>query len=91
MTYRVIIEPTAERGIRDAVRWITGRFSPKMATRWYNGLIKKVDSLKSQPKRCPIAAENDKFTEEIRELLHGKRRNIYRIIFSIRNDSVHVL
>lgn len=91
MTYRVIIEPTAERGIREAVRWKTQRVSPTLAARWYNGLRKKIDTLKSHPARCPLAAENDKFPEEIRELLYGKRRNSYRIIFTIRGDAVHVL
>jgi plasmid stabilization system protein ParE len=75
MTYQVIIEPTAERGIRSAVRWIAEAQSPTAAARWYNGLLKKVATLKTHPFRCPIAAENDKFPEEIRELLYGKRRN----------------
>ena len=92
MTYHVVIEPTAERGIREAVRWITRQSSSHaVATRWFHGLVRKFDTLKSSPKRCPIAAENDKFPEEIRELLYGKRNNKYRIIFTIRGNAVHVL
>ncbi len=41
MTYRIIIEPTAEREIRAAVRWKTQHASPTVAARWYNGLFKK--------------------------------------------------
>ena len=91
MTYRVIIEPTAEMEIRSAVRWITEHQSPTSAAKWYNGLLKKVATLKTHPARCPLAAENDRFPEEIRELLYEKRRNTYRIIFTIRDEVVHIL
>jgi plasmid stabilization system protein ParE len=91
MTYRVIIEPTADRGIREAFHWITEHTSPTAAAKWYNALEKKIQTLKSHPRRCPVAAENDRFPEEIRELLHGRRRQRYRIIFTIREDAVHVL
>jgi hypothetical protein len=38
-----------------------------------------------------LAPENEYFPEEIRNLFYGKRRNAYRIIFTIRGDTVHVL
>jgi plasmid stabilization system protein ParE len=94
MTYRIVVEPAAEREIRSAVRWKTENASAAVAAKWYNGLIKKVDSLRRQPSRCPLAAENDKFPEEIRELLYGppgKRKHKHRIIFTIREDTVHIL
>lgn len=94
MTYRIIIEPTAEREIRSAVRWKTENASPTVAARWYNGLIQKIDTLRRHPTRCPLADENDKFPEEIRELLYGrggKRVHRHRIIFTIREDTVHIL
>ena len=34
MTYRIIIEPTAEREIRSAVRWKTENASPTDAARY---------------------------------------------------------
>ena len=94
MTYRIVIEPTAQEGIRSAVRWKTENASPAVAARWYNGLIKKIDTLRRHPSRCPLSAENDKFPEEIRELLHGprgKRKHKHRIIFTIREEAVHIL
>ncbi len=92
MTYRIIIEPTAAREIRSAVRWKTEHASRTVATRWYNGLIAKIGTLQHHPGRCPLAAENDKFPEEIRELLHGRQRgHKHRIVFTIRDDAVHVL
>ncbi len=91
MTYRVIIEPTAERSIREAVRWISRRKSPLAAAKWFNALEKKIRTLRTLPGRCPLAAEDDKFPEEIRELLHGRQRQKYRVLFTIRQDEVHVL
>ena len=92
MTYRIVIEPTAEREIRSAVRWKTENASPAVAARWYNGLVKKIDRLRRQPSRCPLGAENDKFPEEIRELLYGRsKRHKHRIIFTVRGDTVHIL
>ena len=46
MTYRIVVEPTAEREIRSAVRWKTENASPAVAARWYNGLVKKIDTLR---------------------------------------------
>jgi hypothetical protein len=66
MTYRITIEATAEREIRAIVRWKTRNASPTVAARWYNGLLKKVGTLRTHPTRCPIAAENDKFPIEIK-------------------------
>ncbi len=43
------------------------------------------------PARCPLAPENDEFEEEIRELLYGKRQHRYRILFTIRGETVIVL
>ena len=91
MTYRIVIQPTAGQGIREAVRWKTTNASPALAARWYNGLLKKIDTLTTHPSRYPLAAEDAKFPEDIRELIYGKRRNAYRIIFTIQADTVHIL
>jgi plasmid stabilization system protein ParE len=94
MIYRIVIESTAEREIRSAVRWKTENASPTVAARWYNGLIQKINTLRRHPSRCPLAAEDDKFPEEIRELLYGrggKRSHKHRIIFTVRQDTVHIL
>ena len=63
------------------------RTSPTAAEKWLAGLYKAIDTLQTRPLRCPIAAESDKFREEIRELLYGKRgkrKHKHRIIFTIR-------
>ncbi len=35
--------------------------------------------------------ENDELIEEIRQLIYGKSRNKYRILFTVREDTVFVL
>lgn len=91
MSRRVIVEPTAERGIREAVRWYRERVTPAVAARWLDGLIAQIEALADASERCPVADEDDAFEEEIRVLLYGRRRGIYRILFTIRGDAVHVL
>jgi hypothetical protein len=38
------------------------------------------------PKRCPLARENDHFSQELRQLLYGRGRNSYRVIFTILEE-----
>jgi uncharacterized protein (UPF0248 family) len=38
------------------------------------------------PKRCPLARENSYFSQEIRQLLYGKGRNTYRILFTVLEE-----
>jgi plasmid stabilization system protein ParE len=94
MIYRIVIEPTTERELRSAVRWKTENASLTVAARWYNGLIKKIETLRHNPFRATLATENDKFPEEIRQLIYGgsdKRTHKHRIIFTVREDIVHIL
>ena len=44
-----------------------------------------------QPRRCPIDPDSEVYGEEVRVLLYGKRRGVYRVLFTIRGDTVHVL
>ena len=38
------------------------------------------------PKRCPLARENDYFSQEIRQLVYGKGRNLYRSLFTVLEE-----
>jgi plasmid stabilization system protein ParE len=57
--------------------------SPIKASQWYSGLIQAIESLSQMPKRCPLARENEYFSQEIRQLLYGRGRNSYRVLFTI--------
>ena len=37
------------------------------------------------------AVEHEIFPEEVRQLLYGKSKNIYRVLFTIRDTTVYVL
>ena len=90
MKYRVITQPPAENEIEEAVRWIA-KESPARAVKWYMGLVNAIGSLSTFPERCPLAPEDDAFEEEIRQLLFGKRHGVYRVLFTIRGQTVYVL
>jgi plasmid stabilization system protein ParE len=72
MTYRIIIEPTAKRDIRAAVRWKTQHASPTVAARWYNGLIKKIGTLHRHPREGKGGGEGKGHVTDI-DSLWGQR------------------
>jgi plasmid stabilization system protein ParE len=90
MTYRVFVQPSAQGEMEAAYEWAARR-APVTAARWYNRLMEAIGSLDSSPQRCPLAPENEYFREEIRNLLFGRAPNVFRILFTIRDDTVHVL
>jgi plasmid stabilization system protein ParE len=91
MRYRVELAETAKADIREQARWLRDRASPARADRWLAGLSEAIESLGSRPGRCPVAAESEKFPEEIRELLYGRGRHKHRIIFTIGEEAVYVV
>src|SRR5947209_7512491 len=92
MIDRVILQPRAERDLQEAARWIRDQSrSADTALRWLRGIRAKIDSLKTNPQRCPIDPDSEAYGEEVRVLLYGKRRGIYRVLFAIRGDEVRVL
>ena len=80
----------AEAESDEAYEWIA-KDSPQRAAKWYRGLFDKIESLRDNPERCPLAPENPVFEQEIRQLLYGKRGGVYRILFTISGETVSVL
>lgn len=91
MRYRIELAETAKADIREQARWLRDQASPAQAERWLAGLYKAIARLETRPLRWPLAAESDRFPEEIRELLYGRQRHKHRILFKIANDTVSVL
>lgn len=83
MKYRVEISSIAEVEADSAFLRLSQISSPAKASEWYSGLLEAITSLSQMPKRCPLARENDHFTQELRQLLYGKGLNSYRVIFTI--------
>ena len=50
-----------------------------------------IATLQEKPQRCSFAIEHEIFPEEVRQLLYGKSRNLYRVLFAIRGITVSVL
>jgi plasmid stabilization system protein ParE len=92
MSYRVILQPEAERDIRRQAQWIAERSkSPAKALRWVRAIRSKIDRLKVSPSICPVDPDSVVYGEEVRVLLFGNRHQKFRILFVLRGDLVRVL
>jgi plasmid stabilization system protein ParE len=94
MKYQIELAATAKADIRRQAHWLLEQVAPAAAEKWLDGLYKAIDTLQTRPLHRPVAAESDRFPEEIRELHYGKsgkRQHKHRIIFPVRNETVHVL
>jgi plasmid stabilization system protein ParE len=92
MTFDVVVEPRAERDIRTAAIWILGQSTSRtIAVRWVRSLRAKIASLRINPRRCPIDPDSEMYGDEVRVLLYGRRHGVYRVLFAIREQTVHVL
>ena len=90
MNYRVVIETRAIRDIDEATGWIAAQASDA-AERWFNAIEAEINTLSHFPERCPRAREDGLFKYELRQLVFGRRHGRYRVIFTIFEDTVHVL
>lgn len=85
MKYRVVIHAFAAEDLDRAFLWAAKR-AMHTAFRWSQRLQRAIESLERQPQRCGLATENSKVGIELRQLLFGRRPNVYRVIFTIDED-----
>src|SRR5262245_50692638 len=90
MAYTVRFSGMAAGELELAFDWLKAR-SPIAALRWYEQIAEAIQSLADNPERCALAPENEWYQGELRQLLHGKRRNMYRVLFEVRGNVVHIL
>jgi plasmid stabilization system protein ParE len=90
MAHTVRITARALREIDEALAWL-GERSPRAAGRWYAHLVEAIRSLEDNPERHALAPESEWYPGELRQLLHGRRKGIYRILFEVRGDTVFIL
>ena len=83
MKYRIEISSVAEAEADSAFLIFSQIASSAKASQWYAGLLQAIDSLSEMPKRCPLAREDRYFSQEVRQLLYGRGRNSYRVLFTI--------
>jgi plasmid stabilization system protein ParE len=78
MTYRVELTARAGRNLRHIFAQIDAGDSAQ-ARAWFNGLETAVLSLAEHPARSAVTPENS----DLRHLLYGGGRSIYRVIYRI--------
>lgn len=86
MSYAINTTRQSEAEAEEAYRWIA-QYSPEKAMLWYFDLQEAIESLSNFPARCPLAPENHTFKREIRHLIFGR----YRILFRIEDETVYIL
>lgn len=59
------------------------RYNPVAAYAWLIGIRARIYTLRTMPERCGRAAEADATGLDVRELLYGKKRGTFRILFTI--------
>jgi plasmid stabilization system protein ParE len=90
MTFQVEITAPAEEQIEKAYLWYRNRDSA-FADQWFRGLMNAIATLQSSPQRCSLVPEHELFPEEVRQLLCGKGKTAFRVIFTIRGNIVYIL
>lgn len=91
MAYRVEVTARAEKDANGILEWLLSEGAGERGTRWFQSLADAIDSLSEFPLRCPLAPENGNFRFEVRNLFYGESPNVYRILFTVVNETVFVL
>jgi len=93
--YRVIIHDQAIADIERNANWWAARHSKEQAFKWYQAAFDALYGLATFPESHSLAAENEAFSYEIRNLLFGMgSRKSFRAVFTIKDDkddTVHIL
>jgi len=85
MAYGVLLADCAKDDIERLYRWVIER-APLQGTEWFEGLLTCLYSLDQNPNRCPLAQEARKSRRKIRNLLYGRGRSVYRILFEVNEE-----
>jgi plasmid stabilization system protein ParE len=90
MKYRIIVQPRALADLEAGYQYIALQ-NPSAAARWFNRFVAAIEGLANLPERCSIAREGELVAKEIRQLLFGRGRGVWRALFIIESDAVRVL
>ena len=86
--YRVVFTARARADAVKQFHFLAER-SPAAAARWYTGLEKAIAKLAKMPERHPIAQdESEQVGITLRQMLYGRRPNVYRILYSVEGDTI---
>jgi plasmid stabilization system protein ParE len=65
--------------------------APAAADRWLDRLRDRLRTLETDPARFPLAFEHRRVRLEVREMLFGRRPNVFRVVFLVHRKQVLVL
>jgi len=92
MAFEIKYSKEAEENLDAITAWLLyERRAGETALRWLQGLREKIDTLSEQPGRCILARESKSLPFELRQLLYGRKPRVYRVLFTIEGNTVHVL
>jgi plasmid stabilization system protein ParE len=91
MAFRVETSAEAELDAATILDWLIAQHAGEAGLRWFLALENAIASLSNFPERCGLAPENKSFPFEVRQLLYGRKPHIYRILFTIRGETVYIL
>lgn len=83
---RVNAEARCDLG-RD-VRYIACTVSGAAADRWYDAISRTMESLADEAETWPEADEAERFGINLRFRIHGKKRHVYRILYTYDDETV---
>lgn len=91
MAFTVVLRPRARADITNNADWLEATQGLRAAERWRNGLVSAViPALEADPTRYPQADEAAEIGLDLRELLHGRRRHVFRVLFTIDGNTVYI-
>jgi len=88
--YRLVYQPNAAEELERAIEWSFSHY-PQQASKWCSELLHAIESLASDPDRHPLARENGQFEQNIRQLLFGRGKSVYRVLYTVDGDVVRIL
>ena len=90
MAFTVIYQRKAQRELDEALAWWS-RHGKSAAAQWRERFLETVvAALEDDPHRFPLADEAPDSGIDLRMMLYGRRRQVYRILFTIDGDKVFI-
>ena len=90
VAFVINLRPKAFADIRRNVGWLATHFSAAKATRWQQRANSSIRSLENDPNRCALAEEASDVGVDLRELIFGRGRHVFRVLFTIDGETVSV-
>ena len=92
MAFEIRYSDEAKRNLDAITSWpLYERLAGETALCWLGGLREKIHTLSELPDRCPLAREGKSLPFEMHQLLYGRKPRVYRILFAIEANTVHIL